>query len=155
MTDTYSPSLTTRVFGGLQWAATALVCMATVDAVYTTYLLRTQPEGIDAYADEVIRPIILGSLGLAFVGGCLWDTRHMKSVTQETRRLGQRFDYLFMLWIGCPLVVFGLISLLQFMIGDLLTGWPIYILVYGYGSVPFTAFIVYYLRIELIARFLK
>jgi hypothetical protein len=149
--NTYSPSLGTRLLGGLQWAVTTMVIVGMIGALYSTYLIEIHTGNISGSVSYA-RPVIV-SMILSFMAGYLWVTRRTMTASQETREHGQRIDYLLVLWFGWPGLYAGLSHLFRRINMDLLNRPFVFPVVYCLGGVLFTIFIVYYLRIELASRF--
>ncbi len=148
MAEEYSPTLGSRLLGGLQWVLTALVIVGTITDIYFKYLMRTRSGSINiSYGREVT--IVLA---IAFIGGYLWVARRTEHAEQEIHEYGQRLDYLLVLWIGWP-VVFGGLAWLFGLVGiQLWTGYLFYI-GYSLGSILCAVVSVYCLQLELAARF--
>jgi hypothetical protein len=149
MTDTYSPALGARLLGGFQWSVTAMYIVGAVGMLYTTYIIHRY-SGVSTVSYG--RPAI-GSMAIAFILGYLWAARYTKNASQERYEYGQRTDYLLLLWIGWPGVYAGLAHFFRAININLLNKPYIFPVIFGFGGVLFSLFIVYYLRVELAARF--
>lgn len=153
MSDRYAPSQAARLLGGLQWAVTAIIIGSTVMSLYIDYLAATNPSSINgtiSFATE----FSVGS-GLAFVLGYLWVTRRTRSQTQEADGIKQRIDYVFFLWLGWPVVYFGLSNILATLSVDLTPVPYLSHVVLGFGDIISSVIVVYWLQVGLLSRFLS
>lgn len=150
MTDTYSPSLFARLLGGIQWAFTTMVIVATIAVLYTTYLIDTHSGNIAfSYAQEATVALVI-----AFGIGYFWVGEHTKNRRQETNEIRQRIDYLFILWVGWPVVYVGLSQLLNLINIDLSNSVYLRHMAFGFGDVLFAIFVIYYSKAKIISRFI-
>lgn len=147
MSNGYSPSQTARSLGGLQWAFTAMVIGSSIDHLVIPF---------ERYQWNYlfVTGFTAGTI-LSFVLGYLWVFHKTENARQEARGIKQRIDYVFLLWLGWPVVYF--LAYRTYSMFDLPAAMHPFIheLLYIPGTAIFPVVIVYWLNITCVSRFLS
>ncbi|RRJ31158.1 hypothetical protein [Halocatena pleomorpha] len=153
MSDRYAPSQAARLLGGIQWASTALVIGSAAASVYIDYRLGTTPDSTGGTISFTTEMYIV--LSLSFALGYLWVRYRMKNKIQEARGFRQRIDYVFLLWLGWP-VVYAVLSKVCAVLRVDLTPTPYLThIVFCLGDIVFSVIVIYWFQVDLASRFLS